>query len=72
LEVSEYSNIRVLTIFLGEVTTKMWQEYDFSYYQTNKTNMLQPKDVAVRIAEMIFDAKTYKDGDSIEMYNNNI
>ena len=28
LEVSEYENVRVLTIFLGEVATKMWQEYD--------------------------------------------
>jgi hypothetical protein len=28
--------------------------------------------VAVKIAEMIFDARTYKNGDSIEMYNNNI
>ena len=71
LEVSEYSNIRVLTIFLGAVATKMWQEYDFSYYQRNKSKMLQPKDVAIRIAEMIFDAKTYKNGDSIEMYNYN-
>ncbi|MDQ3835816.1 MAG: SDR family oxidoreductase [Thermoproteota archaeon] len=72
LEVSQYRNIRVLTIFLGHVATKMWQEYDFSYYQRNKSKMLQPKDVAVKIAEMIFDAKTYKNGDSIEMYNNNI
>ena len=72
LEVNEYGNIRVLTILLGEVATKMWQEYDFSYYQRNKSKMLQPNDVAVRIAEMIFDPKTYKNGDSIEMYNNNI
>ena len=33
--------------------------------------MLQPNDVAVKTVEMIFDAKTYKNGDSIEMYNNN-
>jgi 3-oxoacyl-[acyl-carrier protein] reductase len=72
LEVNEYRNIRVLTIFLGEVATRMWQEYDSSYYQRNKSKMLQPKDVAVRIAEMIFDAKTYKNGESVEMYNNNI
>ena len=72
LEVSEYRNIRVLTIFLGHVATKMWQEYDFSYYQRNKTKMFQSKDVAAKIAEMIFDPKTYKNGDSIEMYNNNI
>jgi 3-oxoacyl-[acyl-carrier protein] reductase len=72
LEVSEYQNIRVLTIFLGEVATKMWEEYDFSFYQKNKSKMLQPKDVAVKISEMIFDAKTYKNGHSIEMYSNNI
>ncbi|MFL6362146.1 MAG: SDR family oxidoreductase, partial [Nitrososphaeraceae archaeon] len=52
LEVSEHQNIRVLTIFLGEVATKMWQEYDFRYYQKNKSKMLQPKDVAEEIAEM--------------------
>ena len=64
LEVNAYNNnIRVLTIFLGEVATKMWQEYDFSYYQKNKSKMLQPKDVAEKIAEMIFDTKTYKNGD---------
>lgn len=74
LEVSEYNNnnIRVLTIFLGEVATKMWEEYDFSYYEKNKSKMLQPKDVAIKIAEMIFDAKTYKNRDSVEMYSNNI
>ena len=72
LELSEYQNIRVLTIFLGEVATKMWQEYDFSYYQRNKSKMLQAKDVAVKISEMIFDAKTYKNGDSFEMYSSDI
>jgi 3-oxoacyl-[acyl-carrier protein] reductase len=72
LEVGEYQNIRVLTIFLGEVATKMWQEYDFRYYQKNKSKMLQPHDVAVKIAEMIFDTKTYKNGDSIEMYSSDI
>jgi 3-oxoacyl-[acyl-carrier protein] reductase len=51
LEVSEHHNIRVLTLFLGEVSTKMWQEYDFRYYQKNKSKMLQPKDVAEKIAE---------------------
>jgi 3-oxoacyl-[acyl-carrier protein] reductase len=72
LEVSEYQNICVLTIFLGEVATKMWQEYDFRYYQKNKSKMLQPKDVALKIAEMIFDTKTYKNGDSFEMYSSDI
>jgi hypothetical protein len=34
--------------------------------------MLQPKDVAEKIAEMISDTKTYKNGDSFEMYSNDI
>jgi 3-oxoacyl-[acyl-carrier protein] reductase len=72
IEVNKYQNIRVLTIFLGEVATKMWQEYDFGYYQRNKSKMLQPQDVAVKISEMIFDAKAYKNGDSIEMYSSDI
>jgi 3-oxoacyl-[acyl-carrier protein] reductase len=64
LEVNAYNNnIRILTIFLGEVATKMWEEYDFSFYQKNKSKMLQPKDVAAKIAEMIYDTKTYKNGD---------
>jgi 3-oxoacyl-[acyl-carrier protein] reductase len=74
LEVNAYNNnnIRVLTIFLGQVATKIWQEYDFSHYEKNKSKMLRPQDVAVKIAEMIFDAKAYKNGDSVEMYSNNI
>jgi short-subunit dehydrogenase len=71
LEVSEYQNIRVLTIFLVEVATKMWQEYDFSYYQKNKNKMLQAKDVAAKIVEMIFDTKV-SNGDSFEMYSSDI
>jgi 3-oxoacyl-[acyl-carrier protein] reductase len=72
LEVSEYENVRVLTLFLGEVATKMWQEHDFRYYQKNKSKMLQPHDVAEKIAEMISDAKSYKNGDSFEMYSSDI
>ena len=34
--------------------------------------MLQPKVVAEKIAEMIFDTKTYKNGDSFEMYSNGL
>jgi 3-oxoacyl-[acyl-carrier protein] reductase len=68
LEVDIY-NIRVMTIFLGQVATKMWQDFDYSYYEKNKSRMLSPQDVAAKIVEMIFDAKTYKNGDSVEMYN---
>ena len=35
LEVAMY-NIRVMTIFLGQVATKMWQDYDYNYYEKNK------------------------------------
>lgn len=68
LEVDTY-NIRVMTIFLGQVATKMWQDFDYSYYEKNKSRMLSPQDVAAKIVEMIFDVKTYKNGDSVEMYN---
>jgi 3-oxoacyl-[acyl-carrier protein] reductase len=68
LEVDIY-NIRVMTIFLGQVATKMWQDFDYSYYEKNKSRMLSPQNVAAKIVEMIFDAKTYKNGDSVEMFN---
>jgi 3-oxoacyl-[acyl-carrier protein] reductase len=70
LEVGTYGNIRVMTVFLGQVATKMWQEFDYSYYEKNKSKMLSPQDVAEKIVEMIFDSKTYKNGGSVEMYNN--
>jgi 3-oxoacyl-[acyl-carrier protein] reductase len=71
LEVNTHkSNIRVLTIFLGQVATKMWEDFDLAYYEKNKNKMLSPQDVAAKIVEMIFNAKAYKNGDSIEMYNN--
>jgi 3-oxoacyl-[acyl-carrier protein] reductase len=67
-EVDMY-NIRVMTIFLGQVATKMWQDYDYNYYEKNKNKMLSPKKVAAKIVEMILDVKKYKNGDSVEMYN---
>jgi 3-oxoacyl-[acyl-carrier protein] reductase len=67
LEVESY-NIRVMTIFLGQVATKMWQDYDYNYYEKNKNKMLSPQKVAAKIVEMIFDTKNYKNGDSVELY----
>jgi 3-oxoacyl-[acyl-carrier protein] reductase len=68
LEVDSY-DIRVMTIFLGQVATRMWQDYDYNYYEKNKDKMLSPQKVAAKIVEMILDIKNYKNGDSIEMYN---
>lgn len=68
LEVVTY-NIRVLTVILGQVATKMWQDFDYNYYEKNKNRMLNPQKVAAKIVEMIFDSKNYKNGDSVEVYN---
>lgn len=68
LEVATY-NIRVLTVFLGQVATKMWQDFDYNYYEKNKNRMLNPQKVAAKIVEVIFDSKNYKNGDSVEVYN---
>jgi 3-oxoacyl-[acyl-carrier protein] reductase len=67
LEANAY-NLRVMTILLGQVATQMWQQFDSSYFENNKKRMLDPQNVAGKIAEMIFDTKRYKNGDSIEMY----
>lgn len=67
LEVDVY-NIRVMTIFLGQVATRMWQDYDYKYFEENKNKMLSPKSVAAKIVEMILDVKKHKNGDSVEMY----
>jgi 3-oxoacyl-[acyl-carrier protein] reductase len=67
LEANAY-NLRVMTILLGQVATQMWQQFDSSYFENNKKRMLDPRNVAGKIAEMIFDTKHYKNGDSIEMY----
>jgi 3-oxoacyl-[acyl-carrier protein] reductase len=67
LEIDMY-NIRVMAIFLGQVATKMWQDYDYDYYEKNKNKMLSPKKVSVKIVEMILDVKKYKNGASVEMY----
>jgi len=68
LEVESY-NIRVMTIFLGQVATRIRQDYDYKYYEKNKNKMLSPQKVAAKIVEMILDIKNYKNGDSVEMYS---
>jgi 3-oxoacyl-[acyl-carrier protein] reductase len=65
-EVANY-NIRVMAICPGEVDTQMQQNVDPTYYKKNKHNMLQPKVVAEKIAEMIFKERQYHNGQSIEI-----
>jgi 3-oxoacyl-[acyl-carrier protein] reductase len=65
-EVANY-NIRVMAICPGEVDTQMQQDVDPTYYKKNKHNMLQPKDIAEKIAEMIFKERQYHNGQSIEI-----
>jgi 3-oxoacyl-[acyl-carrier protein] reductase len=62
LEVASY-NIRVMTIFLGQVATRMWQDYDYNNYEKNKTKMLKPQKAATKIVEMILEAKNCKNRD---------
>lgn len=68
LEVDSY-NIRIISICLGQVATKMWQDFDYNYYERNKEKMLKPQDVGERIVEMIFDTESYKNGKVVDMYN---
>lgn len=65
-EVANY-NIRVMAICPGEVDTQMQQNVDLNYYKKNKHNMLQPKDIAEKIAEMIFKEHQYHNGQSVEI-----
>ena len=67
LEVKSY-NIRVMSIFLGQVATKMRQDYDDNHYEKNKKKMLSPQKAAAKIVEMILDTNKYKNGDSLELY----
>jgi NAD(P)-dependent dehydrogenase (short-subunit alcohol dehydrogenase family) len=47
-EVANY-DIRVMTICPGEVATKMQEDVDPSYYESNKHKMIPPKTVAKRL-----------------------
>ena len=68
LEVAAY-NIRVLTICPGEVATRMWQDFDYTFYKLNRDKMLKPQKVAERILEMIFDTKSYENGKIVDIYS---
>ncbi len=65
-EVANY-NIRVMAICPGEVDTQMQQNVDLYYYKENKHYMLQPKDIAEKIAEMIFNEHQYHNGQSVDI-----
>lgn len=58
--------VRVMAICPGEVDTRM-QESDLDYYRENRSRMLKPEQVAEKIAEMIFDKKSYRNGQSVDI-----
>ncbi len=58
-------NIKVMAICPGEVATKM-QEADPEYYKENRDRMLEPKQVAAKIVDMIFSDK-YRNGQSVDI-----
>ena len=61
-------NIRVMAICPGEVDTKMQADLDPEYYRKNKNKMLQPQQIAEKIAEMISDKQhKYRNGQSVEI-----
>jgi NAD(P)-dependent dehydrogenase (short-subunit alcohol dehydrogenase family) len=66
-EVANY-NMRIMTICPGEVDTKMQESTDQEYYKLNKNKWLEPREVADKIAEMIFNEDYYKNGESIDIY----
>jgi NAD(P)-dependent dehydrogenase (short-subunit alcohol dehydrogenase family) len=67
-EVANY-NIRVMTICPGEVATRMQENVDPRYYESNKHKMLKPRTVAEKIADMTFNERDYRNGVSIDLPN---
>lgn len=66
-EVANY-NMRIMAICPGEVDTKMQESTDQEYYKLNKDKWLEPREVADKIAEMIFNEDYHKNGESIDIY----
>jgi NAD(P)-dependent dehydrogenase (short-subunit alcohol dehydrogenase family) len=66
LEVGNY-DIRVMTICPGEVATKMQEDIDPRYYESNEHKMLHPMVVAGKITDMVFDYKGYTNGVSVDL-----
>jgi NAD(P)-dependent dehydrogenase (short-subunit alcohol dehydrogenase family) len=67
-EVGNY-DIRVMTICPAEVATKMQEDVDPHYYESNKHKMLQPGVVAEKITDMVFYEEEYGNGSSVDLPN---
>jgi NAD(P)-dependent dehydrogenase (short-subunit alcohol dehydrogenase family) len=67
-EVANY-NIRVMTICPGEVATRMQEDVDPHYYESNKHKMLKPRTVAEKITDMAFNDKEYRNGVTVDLPN---
>lgn len=67
-EVDNY-NIKVMAICPGGVDTKMMEDIINQGFDKSNTNLMKPEEVAKKIYDMIFNQKSYYNGQSIEFYN---
>jgi 3-oxoacyl-[acyl-carrier protein] reductase len=65
-EVDNY-NIRVMATCPGEVATKMQEVVDAEYYELNRHKMLDPRTVAGKITDMIFNDNEYRNGIVVDL-----
>jgi 3-oxoacyl-[acyl-carrier protein] reductase len=62
-------NIKVMAICPGGVDTKMMEDIVKEGFDKSNTNLMEPEQVAKKIYDMIFNQKSYYNGQSIEFYN---
>jgi 3-oxoacyl-[acyl-carrier protein] reductase len=67
-EVNDF-NIRAMAICPGGIDTKMIEDIVNQGFDKSIMNLLKPEEVAKKIHDMIFNQKSYYNGQSIEFYN---
>ena len=64
------NNVKVMAICPGGVDTDMIKDIVNEGYNLSNKNLMKPQQVAKKIYDMIFNQKSYYNGQSIEFYNN--